>query len=406
MISTQDFFKAKKPWSIMKDQVLGYYLTPYISKILFSGVPLIIIDCFAGKGKFEDGAIGSPVIIGKHVKDIVEKSASPPIKALLIEKKYYKELSRNMKGFKNCNVIDGAYESSIQDILKLPKGINLFMYVDPYGIKNLDFDFFVQLKKKEFNSLEILVNFNAFGFLREGCDKIKNYCGLFYDDIEDEYVQLDDYFADENDAVDNLNKIAGGDYWQNILKEYYNKNLINKSKINMLKAEEEFAYRYMEKMRAVFRHVVNIPIKAKMDNIPKYRMVFGTDHDDGLLLMTKSMNAAWGKIVESATKGQGNLFEQFTYPSISQYSSEIDIRNDILNILPADGSQIPIKELLLKMITKHGIVFSDKEYMEAIKSMENQDIIINRFPPLTPKTNKPSKSFDYNKLAIFAGKKL
>lgn len=92
MISTQDFFKAKKPWSIMKDQVLGYYLTPYISKILFSGVPLIIIDCFAGKGKFEDGAIGSPVIIGKHVKDIVEKSASPPIKALLIEKKYYKSL--------------------------------------------------------------------------------------------------------------------------------------------------------------------------------------------------------------------------------------------------------------------------------------------------------------------------
>ena len=63
MSHTKDFFKAKKPWSILKDQILDYYLAPYIAKILKTGKPLIIIDCFAGKGRFDDDEIGSPIII-------------------------------------------------------------------------------------------------------------------------------------------------------------------------------------------------------------------------------------------------------------------------------------------------------------------------------------------------------
>ena len=57
-----DFFKEKKIWSTVKDNLLGYYLQPYFSKILLTGKPIIYIDCFAGKGKFEDGNPGSPII--------------------------------------------------------------------------------------------------------------------------------------------------------------------------------------------------------------------------------------------------------------------------------------------------------------------------------------------------------
>ncbi|TYZ27327.1 hypothetical protein FZ041_11590, partial [Selenomonas caprae] len=57
-----DFFIEKKPWSIVKDELLGCYLTPYVSKILHTHRPLVYVDCFAGKGKFEDGTPGSPII--------------------------------------------------------------------------------------------------------------------------------------------------------------------------------------------------------------------------------------------------------------------------------------------------------------------------------------------------------
>lgn len=55
MGSTKNFFKVKKEWSKIKDAILDWYLTPYIAKILTTGKPLYLMDCFAGKGKFEDG---------------------------------------------------------------------------------------------------------------------------------------------------------------------------------------------------------------------------------------------------------------------------------------------------------------------------------------------------------------
>ncbi len=61
------FFKEKKPWSKYKDFILDYYLTPYIAKVKNIKRPILIIDCCAGPGKFEDGTEGSPLIITKHI---------------------------------------------------------------------------------------------------------------------------------------------------------------------------------------------------------------------------------------------------------------------------------------------------------------------------------------------------
>lgn len=52
MGQTKNFFKEKKDWSLFKDKILDNYLAPYIAKILTTRKPLVIFDCFAGKGKF------------------------------------------------------------------------------------------------------------------------------------------------------------------------------------------------------------------------------------------------------------------------------------------------------------------------------------------------------------------
>ena len=57
----RDFFKTKKIWSEVKDELLGCYLVPYFNKILSMGNPVLYVDCFAGKGKFDDGKGGSPL---------------------------------------------------------------------------------------------------------------------------------------------------------------------------------------------------------------------------------------------------------------------------------------------------------------------------------------------------------
>ena len=57
----KDFFKVKKIWSVVKDELLACYLVPYFSKIMSTRKPLLYVDCFAGKGKFDDGKNGSPL---------------------------------------------------------------------------------------------------------------------------------------------------------------------------------------------------------------------------------------------------------------------------------------------------------------------------------------------------------
>mgnify|MGYP003304257067 CR=1 FL=1 len=44
-----DFFKEKKPWSEVKDALLGHYLKPYFQKILHTRRAIVYVDCFAGK---------------------------------------------------------------------------------------------------------------------------------------------------------------------------------------------------------------------------------------------------------------------------------------------------------------------------------------------------------------------
>ena len=50
-----DFFDAKRDWSRYKDFILGYYLEPYIPKVNTLGKPILVVDCFAGRGEFGDG---------------------------------------------------------------------------------------------------------------------------------------------------------------------------------------------------------------------------------------------------------------------------------------------------------------------------------------------------------------
>lgn len=66
---TKNFFVKKKEWSEIKDELLACYLTPYLSKILNTRKPVNYIDCFAGKGKFDDGKLGSPLIALKIISD-------------------------------------------------------------------------------------------------------------------------------------------------------------------------------------------------------------------------------------------------------------------------------------------------------------------------------------------------
>ncbi len=47
---SQTFFKGKRPWSKIKDQVLDSYMPPYLSKVKNLQKPILLIDASAVPG--------------------------------------------------------------------------------------------------------------------------------------------------------------------------------------------------------------------------------------------------------------------------------------------------------------------------------------------------------------------
>jgi hypothetical protein len=126
MGNTDNFFEKKHSWSNLKDNILDWYLKPYFAKILQTGKPVRVIDCFAGKGRFDDGHPGSPIIIANHIQGLLNENPRRDVKGFFIEKKYFKNLDKNISGYINCQTLNGTYEDHIVNLLKNSDGYTLY----------------------------------------------------------------------------------------------------------------------------------------------------------------------------------------------------------------------------------------------------------------------------------------
>ncbi len=77
MSKTSEFFQEKKKWSTYKDKLLKNYVPLYLSKILATNKDTLFIDGFAGKGIFDDGTIGSPIIVRDKIESAMQMSKYP-----------------------------------------------------------------------------------------------------------------------------------------------------------------------------------------------------------------------------------------------------------------------------------------------------------------------------------------
>src|SRR5690349_12153686 len=64
---SNEFFEKLRPWSGRKHRLLQKYLPPFSAKVATatSSRTIYVVDGFAGKGTYGDGAEGSPVLIAK-----------------------------------------------------------------------------------------------------------------------------------------------------------------------------------------------------------------------------------------------------------------------------------------------------------------------------------------------------
>jgi len=275
-----DFFREKKPWSKYKDLILDYYLEPYLHKVKTLGKPILIVDCFAGPGKFGDGLLGSPLIISERLRPLYERGAN--VLGLYIEKdaELYNQLEANTRDSRvPVETRSGDFRDQVDEIVDLARHNTVFIYVDPIKPSDLFFDDLgsVYARLKGGSSVETLINFMSAGFLRA-------VTGVQHLIAPDGVVQTD------HEIVLRWNDVAGGEYWHEIA---FTPSLSAGGRTDML------AQGYATELKRWFDFVIPFPIRAKYEQVPKYHMVFGSGHPDGIELMNTAMVKARRELVTS-----------------------------------------------------------------------------------------------------------
>lgn len=392
-----DFFKKKNSWSTIKDELLKCYLAPYFQKVLMTKKPIFYVDCFAGQGKFEDGSNGSPLIAlevrGKSLIQTTRTDLKGAIKTAFIELNYTDLLQKNIDDMiitgDKPEVIPGKYEEQIENLLKDKGGQNVFLYIDPYGIKALDSTLFDKFESFGFSTFEMLINFNSFGFFRDGCrvmsvDVSKD---ATFTDLED-LVEYDaTQVKSDSDSEKLLTNIAGGDYWKNIVEDYKN------GKIDGYKAEKRLSTEYKQRLKQRYSYVLDLPIRLKANQRPKYRMIHVCDHEDGCYLMAENMQRRKGELfLNIQNDGQLSLFD--FDPTVSKTAegemvTKDEIKDKIRDFLKNTKGDLRIKKFLAGFCNEYGLLCDFKMIHEILEQMDTAgelEIVRN------PATNSRGKS--------------
>jgi three-Cys-motif partner protein len=397
------FFEIKNHWSEIKDQLLGCYLVPYFQKLLMTKQPILYIDCFAGKGKFDDGNPGSP-IIALEARDTCLKNTlatNGKIDSCFIDLNYATELVQNLAPFKNANgtpnIVPGKYEEQIAGILSASQKANVFLYIDPYGIKALDAELFDSFKSYGFRSFEMLINFNSFGFFRDACRVMK----VSYENDEalrdlDDLVEYDPTeIGDIRQPEDLLNHVAGGDYWKDIVNDY------NAGKINGYQAEQRLSTCYKQRLRTQYGYVLDMPIRLKSGHRPKYRMIHVCNHEDGCFLMAQNMQKRKDELfIQVQQAGQLTLFD--LDPSLtSTIENEIvtseQIKKKLLEHISRFTGDVGITAFLATFVNDYGLLCEFRMIYTSLDEIESDgQIKIIRDPALTM-NGKPRTFWEENK---------
>lgn len=403
--STDTFFTdEKKPWSKVKDELLYCYLVPYTQKIFTTGRTLIYIDCFAGSGafgglkeipaftindqNFPENA-GSPIIALKALEMAkLNSKGDPKYRMHLVEKKYgnnlieiiQKSQFKSLYKQNHITIYQDDFKEVVPGIVKKEtanKKCNLFCYVDPFGIKDLKMKVFQSLFRNNLYSIELLINFNSFGFFRYACAykkalikerKILEISNEGYERIESETQDI----KTNRDKKTFLDEILGCDKWEEIIDDFHSE------KIDCYEAERRISKLYKEQLKSVlnFKYVLDIPISVEEKKIPKYRMIYATKHPDGAVIMgdvmVKRKELIHDLIIEK--NQQKTLFDE------KDYENKDIIKKNLYSLITNQEQRIA--DLTAKFYDKFGIIHT--KINNILKDLEKENYIkIRRYPELT-----------------------
>jgi three-Cys-motif partner protein len=383
------FFGSKKPWSVQKDLILSRYLEAYLNKIVWHMEeqrrwrgdipPVLIVDAFAGRGWFDDGAHGSPL----HIIESADSVARGKYRLLLgnEDPEQHAEVERLVRDYDHVVAYNEEASTLLTLVSKYVGERALFVFLDPFGIQGYPFYLINTLGTRNYQGLstEVLINFNVKDFHRKSAR----------DSILKKGIESLD--ANTLSKIDNLDVALGGDWWR---KFQY---------IPDLSAEERsrrVVEGYVERLKnAGFQYVGRCPVREKDEAIPKYRLIHGSRHIDALVLMNETMgNVIGGQLHERNVKLNYPLFgdqtgkAEFQNWERGRYQAKKELFGIVLDEVIAQPGRRRI-EIWHSIIQTHFLQFFHKEYTDVVARLRKAGRIRSERDDGKPGLNNDSRLY-------------
>lgn len=362
-LSTEDaFFAGKRPWSRIKDSILGSYMPAYLRKVARLGKRIVLIDCFAGPGTFQDGTKGSPLIMC----EVAEKHARGAYVAIFVNKE-----RRHHAALKSClpqelitqkTVIPILGDSRVllEEVKKVLRDQTLFIYLDPFGLRGCEFNAIKALLQRGSNvSTEILVNLSMPTFHRLAArHAVSRGRG------ETAYVK-------KFHSV--LDQVFGGDYWR---KYAFDDRLLPEEKERKLIAE------YHQKLRELLPYASSCPVQESAHSRIKYFVTFCSRHADAMVLMNDIMCNAYNKYLHEMALIDLPLLA----PIMPDWRAERTriatlLRRVIIDEVKTSQGRTR-KRVWESIAVKHFMLFLSSEYKDLVQELVEEGVL--QSPPRRP----------------------
>ncbi len=341
------FFSEKRSWSKIKDRVLGTYMVPYLSKVKTLQRPILLIDAFAGPGRFEDGSVGSPVIIC----EAAERYAKGQYLAIFVneKKKHHQLLSEELsplieKG--KVIPIHGTAANLLSEVEDRLRDHTVFLYLDPFGLKGCEFSMIEPfLRRDKTFSTEIIINISVPTLHRLAATKAVM-------EGRNDTPLIDSY-------NNRLSQVLGGDYWKTILWDEFLQPESKADQVVNLYREQLAQYD--------LPYTGSCPVRERKGRAIKYYITFCSRHPDAMKLMNDIMCKAYNEYLYEIEM-KGTLFQNTGWRT---FRSLDKLKETVLEMLPK-RTQISRCDLWVDLVQDSFMRYVASEYIAAVANLVNE----------------------------------
>lgn len=271
------FFASPRAAAVLKHSILGGYLVPFASKVgsTSAGGRVVVVDVYAGAGRYDDGKPGSPALIAGAARSLRGRR----VECFFVEKnranytKLCGVLDQVGRGDVACVALHGTVEQHLDELLARAAGTPLFLFLDPFGL-GLPFDvisgvFTGRPAGRHVPATEVLFRFDA--------SAVRRIRGVLH--AEDDYPARAGQLAA-------LDRAAGGSWWRDE----------DDRSLTMEAYTDWFMQRLLEKLGRDARCAGwVIDVKQRPEQQPAYYLVFLTRHRHGLEVFADAVSRAQAK---------------------------------------------------------------------------------------------------------------